>query len=104
MDNLITQTAILSRQGWSRTLLGKLLGEPDTYKKIFGRSNLACLYNESRVIAAERSDAFSLAQANIAKRKLASKKAVQTKVANLLAAVEAMPVFVEKIQQYQLKN
>lgn len=102
MDNLLTQTTILSRQGWSKTLLGQLLGDPDLRKKMYGHSNMACLYSESRVISAEKSEAFSLAQAAIAKRKLASQKAVQTKVANLLAAVEVMPVFVEKIDRNKL--
>lgn len=104
MDNLITQTAILSRPGWTKTLLGQLLGEPDLRKKIYGRTNLACLYSEPRVIAAEKSDAFARAQANIAKRKLAGQKSVRTKIATLLAAVDAMPVFVKKIDEGRLRR
>jgi len=102
MGNLITQTTILSRFGWSKTLLDQLLGDPDIRKKMHGRSNMACLYSESRVISAEKSEAFSFAQAAIAKRKLASQKAVQTKVANLLAAVEVMSVVVERIEKNKL--
>ena len=102
-DGLITQSAILSRFGWTKTLILKILGEPDLKKKIRGYDNFACLYAEERVILAEKSDQFSSAQASIAKRKIAAKKAVQTKIAKILADVEAMEVSVEIVDIKDLR-
>ena len=54
MESMITQTKVLARQGWSKTLLLNLLGDPDLQKKVFGRSNLSCLYLMERVVSAHR--------------------------------------------------
>ena len=54
---MLTQTSVLARPGWSKGVLAQLLGEPDLRKKVFGRTSLSALYLESRVVAAENSDA-----------------------------------------------
>ncbi|MDD2741263.1 MAG: hypothetical protein PHV02_03260 [Rhodocyclaceae bacterium] len=93
----LTQTAILERTGWTKTLLLKLLGEPDLRKKIHGRTQLACLYREVRVLEAEGSAAFAAAQDGIQKRKAAGKKAVETKIEKLMLAVAEMRVTVQHV-------
>jgi len=92
MDSMLTQTSVLARPGWSKGVLAQLLGEPDLRKKVFGRTSLSALYLESRVVAAENSDAHQSLQASLANRKSAAAKAVVTKTNQLLAAVEVMRV------------
>src|SRR2546422_5651784 len=91
MDSMLTQTSVLARPGRSKGVLAQLLGEPDLRKKVFGRTSLSALYLESRVVAAENSDAYQSLQASLA-RKSAAAKAVVTKTNQLLAAVEVMRV------------
>src|SRR2546427_11589107 len=90
MDSMLTQTSVLARPGWAKGVLAQLLGEPDLRKKVFGRTSLSALYLESRVVAAENSDAYQSLQASLANRKSAAAKAVVTKTNQLLAAVEVM--------------
>ncbi|TKD35310.1 hypothetical protein [Azotobacter chroococcum] len=98
----ITQTTLLERPGWTKTLLKRLLGEPDHRKKVYGRTNPICLYLLERVVAAEQSTSFLDAQAAIEKRRMASTKAVKTKTEHLLAAIEAMPLSVDVLSNKQL--
>ena len=93
MSDFVTQSNVLLRPGWSRSVL-KLLGDPDAKKKIPGRSNLAFLYLVERVLAVEASADFLVVQAALGKRKASAKEAVQTKTDNLLSAIAAMPVTV----------
>lgn len=101
---MLTQTNVLGREGWSKKILQDLLGGPDLQKKVSGRSNLASLYLLSRVVAAEATPEFRQAQAALAKRKAASRKAVKTKVDKLMADIEAMVVEVEAIPVGALKR
>lgn len=101
---MITQSGILLRNGWSKTLIAKLMGEPDLRKKIFGRSVPACLYRLDRVVAAESAPAFTDAQASLARRKAAAKKAVKTKVDKLMADIAEMSVSVEIVKLSQLQQ
>ncbi len=94
---MITQSGVLLRTGWSKTLIGKLLGEPACRKKVYGRSIPLCLYRIDRVVGAEVTSAFSAAQDSIAKRKAAATKAVQTKTSKLVAEIDVMPVSVKLI-------
>ena len=95
---LITQTEIMLREGWSRTILRNLLGDPDLRKKIYGRSNPACLYHLSRVIAAEATREFADAQELLAKRKASSIRAVNTKIDKLMSDIAVMSVSVKAIK------
>ena len=100
----LTQSQVLDRAGWSKGLVRTLLGEPDLRKKIWGRSQLACLYREERVLAAERSVAFQSAQATLSRRRLAGAKAARTKTVDLLERVARMPVQVHVISPSRLKR
>jgi len=93
----LTKSALLERAGWTATLVSRLLGEPDQRKKVFGRSAPLALYAVARIEQAEAGSEFAQAQAPIAKRKTAAAKAVATKTAKLMAAIEAMPITVEQI-------
>jgi hypothetical protein len=93
----ITKSALLARSGWTATLVERLLGDPDERKKVFGRTVPLALYSVARIEQAEASDAFALAQASVAKRKAAAAKAVATKTAKLMAAIEMMPVSVRRL-------
>ena len=96
-DSFLTRTALLERTGWTTTLVNRLLGEPDRRKKVFGRTVPLALYSVTRVEQAEAGADFVQAQAGIAKRKDAAAKAVATKTAKLMAAIEAMPITVEQL-------
>jgi hypothetical protein len=98
---MITQSSILIRSGWSKSLLAKLLGEPDLHKKQFGRANLMCLYSLDRVQAAESSVLFLDAQELLTKRKIAAKKATETKVSKLMDAVSRMTVDVNCVRNVE---
>lgn len=98
------QSAILLRNGWSKTLIAKLLGEPDARKKMSGRTNPTCLYRIERVIDAEASEAFVLAQDKLAKRRAAATIAVKTKTDDLMAAVESMPISVRVLEAATLQK
>jgi hypothetical protein len=87
---------VLERPGWSRTLLERLLGEPDLRKPQRGQRNPLALYDLGRVLAAEQSAAFAAAQAALQKRQAAAAKAVETKTEKLLAQVREMRVHVER--------
>lgn len=93
----LTKFALLERAGWTATLVSRLLGEPDQRKKASGRTVPLALYAVARIEQAEAGSEFAQAQALIAKRKTAAAKAVATKTAKLMAAIEAMPIKVEQI-------
>jgi hypothetical protein len=44
-EEMLTQTGLLERAGWSRTLLKNLMKEPDLRKKVYGRSIPCSLYS-----------------------------------------------------------
>jgi hypothetical protein len=94
-DLYLTQTRVLDRPGWSRTLLTRFLGEPDKRKKVYRRSIPLALYSISRVDQAEASPEFQAAQAALSKRKEAAESAVYTKKSKLLEAVQSMPINVQ---------
>lgn len=100
----LTKSALLIRAGWTATLASRLLGEPDQRKKVFGRTVPLALYEVSRIEQAEAGADFALAQASVAKRKVAAAKAVATKTANLMAAIEAMPITVERLGLADVKR
>jgi hypothetical protein len=102
MEQMLTQTSILSRNGWSKKVLDSLLGEPDLRKKVFGRTNLSALYLERRVLEAEQSESFASMQASLEKRKIAAAKATATKTESLLAQIAAMQVSVKILQRRNL--
>ena len=98
---MITQSTILSRPGWSKTILINLLGEPDKRRKQLGRSNYFCLYLLERVEAAEKSEQFHNFQTALSIRKLSAQKAVKTKTAKLMNAVTLMKICVNKIENVE---
>lgn len=100
----LTKSALLIRAGWTATLASRLLGEPDQRKKVFGRTVPLALYEVARIEHAEAGADFALAQASVAKRKVAAAKAVATKTANLMAAIEAMPITVERLGLADVKR
>lgn len=100
----LTKSALLIRAGWTATLVSRLLGEPDQRKKVFGRTVPLALYEVARIEQAEVGADFALAQASVAKRKVAAAKAVATKTANLMAAIEAMPITVERLGLADVKR
>lgn len=92
----LTKSALLERAGWTEALVGRLLGEPDQRKKVFGRTMPVALYTVARIEQVEAGADFALAQASVAKRKTAAAKAVATKTAKLMEAIKAMPIVVER--------
>jgi len=104
---MITQSGILTRKGWSKSLIKKLLGEPDLRKKVSGHTHPLCLYQLDRVQTIELSDAFHEYQDILNRHRFASTKAVQTKtnklmaeVANMVVTVKSLPIF--KIQHFAI--
>jgi len=93
---LITKTALIGRSGWTATLVSRLLGGPDRRKKVYGHTSPSALYSITRIEQAEASVEFAQAQAGITRRKASAAKSVETKTAKLLAAIEAMPIVVER--------
>ena len=98
---MITQSTILMRSGWSKSLLVKLLGDPDLRKKQHGRTNSMCLYDLERVQSAESDVVFLAAQESLAKRKISAQKAVETKVSQLMDAVSCMVINVKQIKRVE---
>lgn len=96
-DAYIAKTVLLARPGWSKTLVSRLLGEPDRYKKVRGRSVEMFLYSLERVTQVESSPAFLSVQEALAKRKTAAAKAAATKTTKLLKAIAAMPLSVKAL-------
>lgn len=92
----LTQSQILERPGWTRTLVKRILGEPDLIKPRFGGGTIN-LYQRERVEAAEASEAFLSQQDAVAKRKAAARRVVEKKTAALLADVDRMSVRVTRI-------
>ena len=56
----LTKYAFLERAGWTATLVGRLLGEPDQRKKVFGRTMPLALYAVARIEQAEAGADFAL--------------------------------------------
>jgi len=105
MDHsLATKTALLQRPGWTATLVSRLLGDPDQRKKVFGYTTPLALYSIARIEQAEAGAEFAQAQAGVAKRKEAAAKAVETKIAKLMVAIEAMPISVERLSLDRVKK
>jgi len=100
----LTKSALLERAGWTATLVSRLLGEPDQRKKVFGRTVPLALYAVARIELAEAGAEFAQAQASIAKRKIAAGKAVATKTAKLMAAIEAMQVSVARLSPAEVRR
>lgn len=101
---MITQSGILLRNGWSKSVVVNLLGEPDLRKKIYGRSAPACLYCLDRVIAAESTPAFIDGKDILAKRKAAGVKAVKTKIDKLMSDIAKMSVVVQPVNPRRLQQ
>lgn len=101
---MIMQSDILNRNGWSKTLVKKLLGEPDAKKKMQGRANLLCLYELSRVLLVESSVEFISAQDLLTKRRKSAEKAVKTKTDKLMSEVELMNVFISKVDTSKMQS
>lgn len=100
----ITKTELLSRAGWTATLVARLLGEPDQRKKVLRRSAFASLYAVARVEQAEAGAEFASAQAAIARRHMAAEKAVVSKTAKLMAAIQSMPITVRRLGLSSVKQ
>ncbi len=100
----ITKTELLSRAGWTATLVARLLGDPDQRKKVLGRAGFASLYAIARVEAAEAGVEFATAQAAIAKRRMSAEKAVASKTAKLMAAIQSMPITVRRFSLSSVKQ
>lgn len=89
---LLSKTAVTKRPGWSKTLVERLLGDPDettthsTYKTLIG------LYRQERILEAEKSQGYLDYQEKLAKRKKASIKAVKTKTDRLMDEITAMEI------------
>lgn len=100
---MLMQREILERSGWSRALITRLLGDPDRreVRRAPQRYEVA-LYAEDRVVAAEASAEFASAQQALVARKASAVKAVETKVANLMAEVERMVVNVKVLPDDEL--
>lgn len=103
-DKNLTKSAILDRPGWSRSLIQKILGEPDERVPMYGRSGEYCIFKEQRVLDAEASDVFLSAQEALAKRKNAAAKAIETKKAKLIDIVNEMRISVIKLSDDKLLN
>jgi hypothetical protein len=69
-NQLVTTGELLGRPGWSRTLVRRLLGEPDIRKSVWGVT--AKLYTLDRVQRAEATAAFQDAQTQLAMRRVAT--------------------------------
>jgi hypothetical protein len=97
----LTKQSILQRPGWSQTIVQKLLGEPDERKSRGSRYAPLCLYSLERVEQAEASQPFAAVQA---KREAASARALaaeEKKRAELLAAIDEMPIRVQIVENPQ---
>jgi len=92
----ITKTTLLNRPGWTASLVVRLLRDPDQRKKTHRIRQPLALYAMSRIEQAEASVEFTSAQKDIAKRKAAAAKAVETKIAKLMAQIDAMTVTVQR--------
>lgn len=97
-SRFINKTSIIQRPGWSRSLVEKILGEPDEKKKSFHYGTQVSLYLISRVLEAESKENFQTAQSLLQKRKAAAQKGTSTKIASLLEAIEVMPISVKEVK------
>lgn len=97
MTELLMQVDILNRPGWTRTLVKKLLGEPDRIKKRYGGGTIT-FYQQERVEQVEKSEAFQQAQVGMAARKAAARKAVETKTADTMELARTTPIEVDVIE------
>jgi hypothetical protein len=103
-ERYITKTTLLNRPGWTAGLVARLLAEPDKRKKVSGVRHPLALYALSRVEQAETTADFGVAPKDVAKRKAAAAKAVETKIAKLMAQIEAMPVTVQRYKLAQVRR
>jgi hypothetical protein len=89
----LTMTALIER-GWTRSMITKLLGEPDDLAdNPYYRSGAPTkLYAMARIEAAEASREFAAAAAKAAMRSERSQKAADVRRESLLRQVEAMEV------------
>lgn len=71
---MLYRTEILRREGWSRSLMIRLLGEPDRTLPCVGHQNPSFLYRLDRVLEAEASSEFLAAQETLARRREAWRK------------------------------
>jgi hypothetical protein len=86
----LTQTQVLARRGWTKTLITKLIGLPDRTETSFGppwaQRVMAYRYEIGRVVSAENADGFrrALAQWEAAApaRKVAAARARATRYAH----------------------
>lgn len=92
-ENKLTKSKIKER-GWSESMIKKLLGEPDEWKKVSGYSNELCLYRESRVLKAEGDTKFSALKEKALKRSIAGKKAAATRIQRMQEYVNSMEIMV----------
>ncbi len=99
---MVYLSTILTRPGWSKSLVTSLLGDPDLRKKIPFRTTVGSLYYLWRVEAAESSNDFQSAQPALRKRVTAARKAVKTKTDKLVSNINAMSVDVRRLSDREL--
>lgn len=102
-----TQSALLE-QGWTKGLISKFFPEPDaqaTNPKYRGAAPVK-LYSVEKVNAVIQTEEYRLAREKVEKRKLAAKKAVNSKRANSLAKYEkdVEKISVERIPLDKLRT
>jgi uncharacterized protein YnzC (UPF0291/DUF896 family) len=92
----ITKKRLIEDFGWTRSLIGRFLGKPDKRKRNkHNRKRETALYNIDRVETAQMSSEFMASFRKANKRRLATAKAIDTKIQRL----DAKPVKVRVVER-----
>lgn len=101
---LLTKTAVSKRPGWSKSVMDKLLGEPDKTKRHETFGTLIYLYSAERVFQIEEMPEFKQGLSQNIKRREAAKKAVKTKREDLFSKIDSMKIHVKSLPLRDVRN
>ena len=100
----LTQTELLQRTGWTRTILKKLDFQPDFVKNhyLYGKSCKVKLFSLKRIEAKEKTSEFIENKYDVQKKKDRARRAVQTKIRNILQKITTLPINVKRVEKVTL--
>ena len=100
VSEYITQTALLQRDGWTKTVIKKLNFQPDVLKNhyLYGKHCNIKLFSIKKVEEKERSKEFIELMYGVQKRKARAQRGVQTKVKNILQKIISLPITVKRVE------
>ena len=97
----LTQTELLQRSGWTKTILKKLDFQPDFVKNhyLYGKTCKVKLFSLKRIDEKEKTCEFIENKYDVQKKKDRARRGVQTKIKNILQKIISLTINVKRVEK-----